>query len=267
MSVMSAGLQAPPTPGPAAAVLGARSAGLDRGEAGRPSPSAEHAAAAPPTVAGTPPGAARFAEREWPTPPGSLTGYLWPVAKSRLTLPFGPTRLGSRVVGDRRFHDGIDLATFCGDRVVAAHAGIVLAAGRRYDAWMGWRGSLDPYEDRLTEKQLWITLPIVIVIDDGNGYRSVYAHLKRVVVRAGQEVRAGQLLGYEGRTGRASGCHLHYGLFSPLEERTFALRADIAERMLLPAGETARVDPLLVLPPRPGDPTPIGDPFADPGDR
>jgi murein DD-endopeptidase MepM/ murein hydrolase activator NlpD len=29
------------------------------------------------------------------------------------------------------FHDGIDLATFCGDRVVAAHDGIVLAAGRR----------------------------------------------------------------------------------------------------------------------------------------
>lgn len=267
MSVMSAGSPVPPTPGPAAAVLGARSAGPARGDAGRWPPPAEHAAAAPSTVEGTPPGATRFAERAWPAPPGSLTGYLWPVAKSRLTLPFGPTRLGSRVVGDRRFHDGIDLASFCGDRVLAAHAGMVLAAGRRYDTWMGWRGSLDAYRDRLTEKQLWVTLPIVVVIDDGNGYRSLYAHFSRVVVRAGERVRAGQLLGYEGRTGRASGCHLHYGLFSPLEERAFALRADIAERMLLPSAETARVDPLLVLPPRRGDPAPIGDPFADPGDR
>lgn len=228
---------------------------------------AHRASPAASAAEGVPPGPARFAEREWAAPPASLTGYAWPVAKARLTLPFGPTRLGSRVVADRPFHDGIDLATFCGDRIVAAHSGTVLAAGRRYDAWMGWRGELDPYEERLSEKQLWSTLPIVVVIDDGNGYRSVYAHLKRVVVRAGEAVRAGQLLGYEGRTGRASGCHLHYGLFSPLEERTFALRTDIAERMRLPAAETARVDPLLVLPPRRGDPDPISDPFAGTADR
>ncbi len=167
-----------------------------------------------------------------------------------MTLPFGPTPWGSRIVDGERFHDGIDLATFCGDRVVAAHKGVVLAAGRRYDAHMGWLGDLTPYFRRLDAKQLWITLPIVVVIDDGNGYRSLYAHFGSVVVKRGQQVAAGELLGYEGRTGRASGCHLHYGLFSPDESASFALDPAAAKRMKLPAAEIARVDPRDVLPHR-----------------
>ena len=133
-----------------------------------------------------------------PAPPGTLTGYRSPLANGRLTLPFGPSPWGSRVVEGETFHDGIDLATFCGDRVVAAHAGTVLAAGRRYDRYMGWIGDLRPYLGRLEKKQLWATLPIVVVVDDGNGYRSVYAHFGKVVVKKGQAVKAGQLLGYEG---------------------------------------------------------------------
>ena len=82
---------------------------------------------------------------------------------------------------------------------------------------MGWIGDLSKYYARLDAKKLWITLPIVVVIDDGNGYRSVYAHFGKIVVKKGQTVRPATLLGYEGRTGRASGCHLHYGLFSPFE--------------------------------------------------
>lgn len=186
-----------------------------------------------------------------PAPPETLTGYVWPLAKGRLTLPFGPSRWGSRIVDGDRFHDGIDLATHCGDRIVAGHDGIVLAAGRRCDAFMGWRGDLTPYLERLDVRALWSTLPIVIVIDDGNGYRSIYAHFRRVVVEPGDRVAAGQLLGYEGATGRASGCHLHYGLFSPLEARAFALDPAVVERMLVPTHQTARVDPLLVLPWRP----------------
>jgi murein DD-endopeptidase MepM/ murein hydrolase activator NlpD len=185
-----------------------------------------------------------------PPPLAELSGYRWPVPNGRITLPFGPSRWGSRVVAGEPFHDGLDLATFCGDRVVAAHDGIVLTAGRRYDSHMGWLGDLQPYLDRLEAKGLWSTLPIVIVIDDGNGYRSMYAHLSKAVVKKGDTVEAGDLIGYEGRTGRASGCHLHYGLFSPLETARFGIDPGVVERMLLPAWQIARVDPLLVLPER-----------------
>ncbi len=152
----------------------------------------------------------------------------------------------------KRFHDGVDLATFCGDRIVAAHTGTVFTASRRYDAYMGWLGDTRPYLRRLDQKNLWMTLPIVVVIDDGNGYRSVYAHFSSVTVKPGQKVKAGQLLGYEGMTGRASGCHLHYDLFSPLERTPMAIRSDVVKRMRLPKAEIARIDPLLVLPPRAG---------------
>jgi murein DD-endopeptidase MepM/ murein hydrolase activator NlpD len=184
-------------------------------------------------------------------PPETLTGYRWPLPRGRLTLPFGPSAWGSRVVDGEPFHDGIDLATFCGDRIVAAHSGTVLAAGRRYDRYMGWVGDLGPYLDRLERKGLWSTLPIVVVVDDGNGYRSVYAHFGKVVVRKGATVKAGQLLGYEGRTGRASGCHLHYGLFSPAEVATFGIDLAVVKRMKVPDRQTARIDPLPVLGERP----------------
>jgi murein DD-endopeptidase MepM/ murein hydrolase activator NlpD len=207
----------------------------------------------------------RRADDSRPTPPELLTGYQWPLPRGRLTLPFGPTPWGSRVVNGQLFHDGIDLATFCGDRVVAAHDGVVLAAGRRYDRYMGWLGSLQRYTTRLDRKHLWFTLPIVVVTDDGNGYRSIYAHFERLAVRAGQRVRAGQLLGYEGATGRASGCHLHYGLYSPRESATFGLESGVASRMRLPLSMIARIDPLLVLPKRekPSKPAPAGPPPVD----
>jgi murein DD-endopeptidase MepM/ murein hydrolase activator NlpD len=221
--------------------------------------------AAPPTTAPTPttpPGAPRapvdpgpddvrsLLDAPRPAPPSTLEGYRWPLPNGRLTLPFGPSPWGSRIVDGERFHDGIDLATFCGDRVVAAHAGRVLAVGRRFDRFLGWRGSLARYQHRLDQKHAWLTLPIVVVIDDGNGYRSIYAHFSRTTVRSGQRVKAGQLIGYEGATGRASGCHLHYGLFSPHERAVFTLDPKIVKSMRLPATQTARIDPLLVLPER-----------------
>jgi murein DD-endopeptidase MepM/ murein hydrolase activator NlpD len=193
-----------------------------------------------------------------PALPESLEGYRWPLPKGRLTLPFGPSPWGSRLVDGAAFHDGLDLATFCGDRIVAAHDGTVLAAGRRYDRYMGWDGDLGPYLRRLERKKLWSTLPIVVIVDDGNGYRSVYAHFGKVTVKKGQSVAAGDLIGYEGATGRASGCHLHYGMFSPLETARFEIEPDVAKRMKLPASQVARIDPLRVLPPRTKDPEPYG---------
>jgi hypothetical protein len=196
-------------------------------------------------------------------PASALTAYEWPLPHGRITLPFGPSKLGSRIVDGEAFHDGLDLATFCGDRIVAAHAGVVLAAGRHYDAQMGWIGDLTSYLDRLDANGLWSTLPIVVVIDDGNGYRSIYAHLSKTVVRKGDAVDAGALIGYEGKTGRASGCHLHYGLFSPQSRARFGIDPGVVERMKLPPWQIARVDPLLVLPERHGA-TPPADERAAP---
>jgi murein DD-endopeptidase MepM/ murein hydrolase activator NlpD len=186
-----------------------------------------------------------------PMPLEDLKGYRWPL-KGRLTLGFEHSGWGSRLVDGERFHDGIDLATSCGDRIHAAHSGVVLAAGRHFDDYVGWIGDLGPYYKRLDKKDLWDTLPIAIVIDDGNGYRSIYAHFSEVRVKVGQKVKAGQLIGLEGATGRASGCHLHYGLFSPYESGRMGLHPDTAKRMKLPRWEIARVNPLLVLPYREG---------------
>jgi murein DD-endopeptidase MepM/ murein hydrolase activator NlpD len=180
--------------------------------------------------------------------PATLSGYVWPLPEARLTLPYGPSGWGSRIVDGVYVHDGIDLATRCGDRIVAAHAGVVLAAGRDYDEFMGWAGDLTAYRARLDAKRLWPSLPIVVVIDDGNGYRSLYAHFRALEVGVGDVVRAGDLLGYEGMTGRASGCHLHYGLFSPYETSLIGFDPRAAGHMLLPTEMTARIDPLVVLP-------------------
>jgi murein DD-endopeptidase MepM/ murein hydrolase activator NlpD len=223
----------------------------------QPPSTASPAAAAVATPTPTPTATSRPTPTPTPTPvptplpPEQLTGYEWPLPRGRLTLPFGPSPWGSRIVDGEKFHDGIDLATFCGDRIVAAHSGTVLAAGRRFDRHMGWVGDLEPYLQRLEKKQLWGTLPIVVVIEDGNGYRSVYAHFRKVVVEKGQRVDAGELLGYEGATGRASGCHLHFGIFSPLETATFEIDPTVVKRMKLPDRQIARIDPMLVLPERP----------------
>jgi len=184
-----------------------------------------------------------------PPDPESLNGYVWPVPNGRLTQFYGPSTLGTAFVDGQRFHDGIDLASWCGGPVRAAHDGVVLAVGREYDQWIGWRGDLSAYTRRLTEKHRWSALPIVIVIDDRNGYRSVYVHFLRTGVQAGDVVRAGQVIGAEGATGYATGCHLHYTIFSPLERAAIGVEPTYADRLLLPHSMTARIDPLRVLPP------------------
>ena len=50
----------------------------------------------------------------------------------------------------------------------------------------------------------------VLKIDHGNGYRTVYAHLSRIVVKPGSEIKRGDLVAESGNSGRSSGPHLHY---------------------------------------------------------
>jgi murein DD-endopeptidase MepM/ murein hydrolase activator NlpD len=183
-----------------------------------------------------------------PTEGPMLPGYVWPLAGPTITLPFGPSNWGEFIVDGRHFHDGIDMATFCGDNVMAAHDGTVLAASRQYDDFMGWTTDLAPYYHLLDTKKWWDSLPIVIVIDDGDGYRTVYAHESKVTVKPGQKVKAGDVIGYEGATGNASGCHVHFGLFSTSEAATFQLDPAIVARDSMPAYEVARTNPMLVLP-------------------
>lgn len=87
------------------------------------------------------------------------------------------------------FHNGIDFVVDRGTPVLATGPGRVEAAG--YDGPNGNR----------------------VAIDHGFGYRSVYAHLSSVSVKAGDEVDRGQTVGLSGNTGRSSGPHLHYTLY------------------------------------------------------
>ncbi|HEY7131648.1 MAG TPA: M23 family metallopeptidase [Candidatus Limnocylindrales bacterium] len=239
----TAGAAGQPSASPATGFTGSTASSASAGSSGSGGPAVDtRLAVAHPTDADGP------SARRAPLPAEWLTGYRWPIAKGRISLPFKAIPGGEFSNAGKLFHDGVDMASFCGAPVVAAHEGVVLAAGRRFDDFIGWVGDLGPYYRRLDSGHLWSQLPIVVVIDDGNGYRSMYAHFRDVTVRAGQRVKAGQLIGHEGATGHASGCHVHYGLFSPAETKLFGVRADIVRRMKLPKHEIARIDPLLVLP-------------------
>ncbi len=180
-------------------------------------------------------------------PPEALTGYVWPVREARITTWFQHTRGGFVVLDVGRVHDGIDLATFCGDWVFAAHDGPVLYAGRKFDGYIGYNGSLDAFYAELERRELKLaTLPIVVVIDDGNGYRSLYVHLREALVEPGDVVKAGQRIGREGATGHATGCHLHYSLIR-MDGPFQAVAPELVDTWHYPRLLRERVDPMRVL--------------------
>jgi murein DD-endopeptidase MepM/ murein hydrolase activator NlpD len=200
-----------------------------------------------PSVAAMPSALPSVAPTELPA--ALLAGYQWPLDAGRITTAFMAVPGGLFIVDGRPFHDGIDIASFCGDHVKAAHDGVVIASGRHVEGSLGWVGDVAGYEARLTEKQLWGAQAVMVITDDGNGYRSVYVHLYRSLVKVGQHLTAGDLIGYEGRTGDATGCHLHFSVFSPDDPGRFITDPVRVEKSHLPAAEVARIDPLLVLPP------------------
>lgn len=182
-------------------------------------------------------------------PPLELTGYVWPIHNARITTWFGPITSGGFVMfGDQAGHDGVDLATYCGDPIHAAHDGTVLYAGRHFDPYLGYDAPLTAFYARLKAVGATdLALPIVVVVDDGNGYRSVYVHLSKATVRAGQKVAAGRtVLGLEGRTGDATGCHLHYELIR-MDGPWMTVAPFWVTSLDYPDFVRERVDPLLVL--------------------
>jgi murein DD-endopeptidase MepM/ murein hydrolase activator NlpD len=103
-----------------------------------------------------------------------------------VTSDFGPRRDPLRQQRRRQRHMGLDLEADSGTPVSAAGAGVVVKAGHS-----GGYGRM-------------------VVIDHGDGMETRYAHLSRIVVRRGQVVTPGQLLGKSGNTGRSTGPHLHF---------------------------------------------------------
>ena len=86
-------------------------------------------------------------------------------------------------------YNGVDIAAPYGTPIVAAAAGKVIVARDS-----GWNGGYGQY----------------VVISHGNGTQTLYAHMANVVVYVGQTVVQGQVVGYEGMTGKVTGPHLHF---------------------------------------------------------
>ncbi len=86
------------------------------------------------------------------------------------------------------YHPGIDLPNRSAPPVSAAAGGTIVIAG--------WPDNFG-YGNR-------------VVIDHGNGYRSLYAHLSNIYVSVGETVSRGQVIGQMGSTGRSTGTHLHF---------------------------------------------------------
>ncbi|MEP7308639.1 MAG: peptidoglycan DD-metalloendopeptidase family protein [Acidobacteriota bacterium] len=113
----------------------------------------------------------------------AATPSLWPV-KGWLTDLFG--KRSDPFTGESGFHQGIDISTEKGNPVYATANGKVESA-----SYSGDFGNL-------------------IVIKHGFGLVTHYGHLSGYAVHSGQEVKRGQVIGYVGSTGRATGSHLHY---------------------------------------------------------
>lgn len=178
--------------------------------------------------------------------PEGLTGYQWPLPGGRIYSFFELRDTGFFVIEGARVHAGIDVATFCGDDLLAAHDGTVLVGGRQAAREMGFDGSLDPFFDRIDQTGSLGRQSITVIIDDGNGYRSAYAHLREALVEPGDVVTAGDPIGLEGATGNASGCHLHYELMR-MDGPWMAVARQNVRGELYPEHARERVDPMRVL--------------------
>lgn len=110
---------------------------------------------------------------------------VWPVfGGGFITSPYGPRV--SPFTGAAEFHTGIDITGMPGTPIKAAADGTVIRSG-----FNGGYG-------------------IMVELKHNYGYSTVYAHCMRATVNPGEEVKKGQIIAYMGRTGAATGYHLHY---------------------------------------------------------
>lgn len=111
------------------------------------------------------------------------TPSIWPV-KGWVTSGFGPRN--SPFTGQRAIHDGLDIGAPPNAPVYAPAAGSVVAAG--FDAKMG----------------------NLVALDHTYGIETQFGHLAKVLVKQGQKVKRGDVIGLVGSTGLSTGPHLHY---------------------------------------------------------
>ena len=117
------------------------------------------------------------------------TGTLqWPLpVAGTITSQFG--HRVDPITGEASSHTGTDIACAEGTPILAAADGVVTVA----NSLDSWGGSYGYY----------------IQIDHGGGLETLYAHCSSICVTTDQQVQAGQVIGYVGHTGRATGSHLH----------------------------------------------------------
>lgn len=115
---------------------------------------------------------------------------IWPLAGGRITDKFGP-RIHP-LTGKPDNHPGIDISSPRGADIWATADGVVVRAKKKYIPNRGYGKYVD------------------INHGHGNDYLTRYAHLSKVLVKVGQKVTRGQVIGKVGDTGMATGPHLHY---------------------------------------------------------
>ena len=118
--------------------------------------------------------------------PSSGGNWLRPCSYTYMSSPFGFRT--SPTSGASSYHQGVDLAAPANTPIYASRAGVVTTA--TYSNNAGY----------------------YVTINHGDGFSSIYMHMNNYVVSSGQAVSAGQLIGYVGRTGIATGYHLHFGI-------------------------------------------------------
>jgi murein DD-endopeptidase MepM/ murein hydrolase activator NlpD len=128
----------------------------------------------------------------FPSPGTKVLGY--PVENVVVTQKFGKTKDARRLYLSGT-HSGMDFRATPGTKIIAAADGVVREVGDTDKACAG------------ASYGKWV------LIDHKNGLSTIYAHLDLIKVEKGQGLEIGDLVGYSGSTGYATGPHLHFGLF------------------------------------------------------